>query len=76
MAPTVLLPGPEADHATPSSRAVPVVIRVAALPRVIEIDGVLAPAAPARHAAHRTGSLPTWLPEWLRSDLYEDRHTL
>jgi hypothetical protein len=44
---------------------VPVVVRVAALPRVIEVDLDLAPAAPARHVGHRTESPPTWLPEWL-----------
>jgi len=55
----------EADHTAPAARAMSMVLRVAALPRVIELDTVLAPAAPARHGRQRTGSLSTWLQEWL-----------
>src|SRR5262244_2585359 len=57
--------GPEAqrDRATPSPQAAPVMVRIAALGGVIEVDRVLAPPASlaVRHA--RNGS--TWLPIWL-----------
>ncbi len=48
--------GLEADNAAPPAPAVPVGLRVAALPRVIEVDAVFAPAAPAVMAGRRTGT--------------------
>jgi hypothetical protein len=63
--PLAVRAGLEADHATPAARAMPVGLRVAALPRVIEVDAVFAPAAPAGHRRERTEWLVTWLQEWL-----------
>ncbi len=57
--------GLETDHATPAARTMTMGLRVAALPRVIEVDAVFAPATPAHHGRQRTGSLTTWLQEWL-----------
>ena len=53
-APLAVGPRFEADHTTPSSRAVPMATGVAALSRVIEVDGILAPATSGRQAARRT----------------------
>ena len=55
----------ETDHATPAARAMPVGLRVAALPRVIEVDTVFTPATPAGYGRQRNGPLTTWLQEWL-----------
>ena len=60
--------GLETDNATPAARTTPMGLRIAALPRVIEVDAVFAPAAPARDGRQRTGSLNKscgLLPEWL-----------
>ncbi len=63
--PLAVRAGLETDHATPATRTMPMGLRVAALPRVIEVDTVFTPASPAGHGRQRTGPLTTWLQEWL-----------
>jgi len=47
--PLAVRAGLETDHATPAAQAMSVGLRVAALPRVIEVDAVFAPATPGCH---------------------------
>ena len=50
LAPSVAIrAGLEADDTPPTARAMPMGLRVAAFRRVIEVDAVFAPPAPARH---------------------------
>jgi hypothetical protein len=66
LAPSVAVrAGLEADNAPPTARAMPMGLRVAAFPRVVEVDAVFAPPPPARHGGDSTGPLTAWLQEWL-----------
>src|ERR1051325_1738240 len=63
--PLAVRAGLEADYNTPAARTMPMGFSVAAVPRVIEVDTVFAPAAPACHGRQRTDPLTAWLQEWL-----------
>jgi len=66
LAPSVAVrAGLEADNAPPTAWAMPMGLRIAAFPRVIEVDAVFALPAPARHGREGTGLLTAWLQEWL-----------
>ena len=55
--PLAVRAGLETDNATPAARTMPMGLRVAALPRVIEVDAVFTLPAPTRHGRERNGWL-------------------